>query len=239
MRKSIPELLTGAIAGTTTVCFFKGRLEWKLLIGFCAAIFAASLTNPMPSQKLPQRDVLRQSPDSRYWFFPIVGFCWAMIWCATLGHRMLIRYLGWAAIVFTCTGIAADWDYRPFPDLHFAESAARFGAAAPGTMVHIPSCPPGWIMRIVKKIPGCHELLVGRVDRPRPEAKVSGPVNVDVWVAADQPVRRLEILLDRNFLQSFVATFVRPDINSYYPQSRDKYKGWYATIDFSLSVGTR
>jgi hypothetical protein len=233
--RSLPVLALIAVLGTAVVlyCFIKARLEWKLLIAFCMLVFAASLKNPMVSMTVPQWQVLRDSSGIRYWFFPMIAFVWALAWCATLSNNGLFRLAGVGGLIMTCAGMAADWKHPAYSDHHFAESAAKFAAAAPGMMVNIPILPNGWTMRLVKKSPGCHGLLVGSVDQPKPGGKLAGSVPVIGWVLADQPISRVSIYLDRHLVQSITPNEQRPDVDSMYPQSPDKYKGWAAFIDTS------
>lgn len=147
-------LLTAvAIVGTATIiyCLVKAPLEWKLFVSFCALVFAASLRNPMVSMTLPQWGVLKEAAGIRYWFFPMLAFAWALIWCALLSRPMLIRIVAAASLIVMYVGITRDWRYPPYPDFHFPEYAEKFASAPPGTVVTIPIYPKGWVMRLTKK----------------------------------------------------------------------------------------
>ena len=235
VHRSLPVLALIAVLGTIVLayCFVKARLEWKLLLAFCALIFAASLKNPMVSMTVPQWQVLRDASGIRYWFFPMIAFIWALAWCATLSKNGLFQFAGIAGLIMTCAGIATDWKYPAYPDYHFPKYAAQFAAATPGTMVNIPIFPDGWTMRLVKKSPGCHSLLIGDVDQPKPSAKLTASTPVSGWVLSGQPIRRVSVSLDRHVLQSFAPNEQRPDVDSLYPQSPDRYKGWETQIDTS------
>jgi hypothetical protein len=235
IHRSSLVLAAAAIAGSAIVayCFWTARLEWKLLLAFCMLVFAASLKSPMVSMTVPQWQVLRDASGIRYWFFPMIGFVWALAWCATVGGSGLFRFAGAAGLLLTCAGIIRDWKYLPYTDHHFKASAAKFEAAAPGTMVNIPIFPDGWTMRLVKNSPACHGLLIGSVDQPREGAQLSGSVPVSGWVVGAKPVRLIAIYIDRTWTQSIVPSGLRPDVDSLYPQSPDKHKGWAATVDVS------
>lgn len=224
-----------ALLGSVVIvyCFFKARLEWKLLIVFCALVFAASLKSPMVSMTVPQWQVLRDASGIRYWFFPMIAFVWALAWCATLSSNSLFRFAGVAGLLMTSAGIATDWRYPAYTDHHFATYAAQFGAAPPGTMINVPIFPDGWTMRLVKHSPACHGLLLGDVDQPKPGEKLSTSTPVTGWVLADRPIRRVAIYLDRHLAQSITPDEPRPDVDSLYPQSPDKYKGWTGLVDLS------
>jgi hypothetical protein len=235
VHRSLPVLALIAVLGTAVLlyCFIKARLEWKLLIAFCMLVFAASLKNPMVSMTVPQWQVLRDASGIRYWFFPMIAFIWALAWCATLSSNGLFRFAGVGGLIMTCAGIAADWRYPAYTGHDFPKNAAQFTAAAPGNMVNIPIFPDGWTMRLVKKSPACHGLLIGSVDQPKTGAKLSASASVSGWVLADQPISRVSIYVDRRLLQSFVPNEQRPDVDSLYPQSPDKYKGWESSINLS------
>ena len=235
VNRSALVLAATALLGTVVVgyCFLKARLEWKLMLAFCALVFAASLRNPMVSMTVPQWQVLRDSSGIRYWFFPMIGFVWALAWCATLSSSSFFRFTGVAGLLMMCTGIVTDWRYPAYTDHHFSTYAAQFAAARPGTMVNIPIFPEGWTMRLVKRSPGCHSLLLGSVDQPKPGAQVSNSVAVTGWVLSDEPIRRVSISIDRRLAQSITPDGRRPDVDSLYPQSPDRYKGWQGLIDMS------
>ena len=242
VHRSTAVLALIAVLGTAVMayCFLKARLEWKLLLAFCALVFVASLKSPMVSMTIPQWQVLRDASGIRYWFFPMIAFVWALAWCATLSKNGLFRFAGVAGLIMTCAGIATDWRYPAYTDFHFPKYAAQFAAAAPGTMVNIPIFPDGWTMRLVKRSPACHSLLIGSVDQPKPHAQLStsGSVPVSGWVLSDQPIRHVSILVDRHLAQSITPDERRPDVDSLYPQSPDRYKGWEGSIDLTkLAAG--
>jgi hypothetical protein len=235
VHSSAAVLTSIAILGTVVAgyCLLKARLEWKLLIAFCGLVFLASLKNPMVSMTQPQWQVLRDSPGIRYWFLPMIGFVWALTWCATLSRNEFFRFAGIAGLLMTCAAILADWRYPAFTNHHFAKYAGQFDAAAPGTMVNIPIFPDGWTMRLVKRSPGCRNLLIGSVDQPRPGGQVAATAPISGWVLADEPIRRVLIYVDRKRMESIVPDVRRSDVDSLYPQSPDKYKGWAGQVDLS------
>jgi len=228
-------LAAAAVSGTlmVTYCFLKARLEWKLLIAFCALVFAASLKSPMASFTVPQWQALRGASGIRYWFFPMLGFVWALTWCATTSGNSFFRFAGAAGLLVMCVGITNDWRYPPSTDFHFQRYAQQFAYATPGTLVTIPIVPDGWTMRLHKKNSACHTLPVGSVDQPARGAHVSDSVPVTGWVTASEPIRRLSIYVDRTLTESVTPNVGRPDVDSLYPHSPDKNKGWRTLIDVS------
>jgi hypothetical protein len=48
-------------------------------------------------------------------------------------------------------GAIFDWRQLEPPNLDFPSSARKFEAAAPGTLVEIPTLPEGWTLRITKR----------------------------------------------------------------------------------------
>lgn len=235
VRRPLEILTVAALLGIAVLlyCLVKARLEWKLLVAFCLLVFVASLKNPMVSMTVPQWQVLKDSSGIRYWFFPMIGFIWALAWCATLSASNTFRFAGISGLLLTFIGIVHEWKNPAFTNFHFAQYADQFERAPWGAMLNIPIFPDGWTMKLVKKSPGCHGLLLGSVDQPQSGGQVSGVLTIDGWVLADEPVRRVSIYVDRKPVEITTPNFPRPDVDSLYPQSPDKNKGWTAQIDFS------
>ena len=145
--------VSAAVLGSLIVafCFFNSSQEMKLFILFCGMVLAASLIYPMcnPPAGVSAWESLSESPNVRYWFFPMLAFAWSLLWCSRSRHRIL-RYGSIALLILTCVGIARDWRHPAFQDLHFAEYAKRFEAAAPGTTMTIPENPETWYLTLVK-----------------------------------------------------------------------------------------
>ena len=144
-----------ALSGTALVvyCLLKAPLEIKLFVCFTFLVFAASLRNPCCTLDPNARmwELLQDAGGVRYWFFPMLGFAWALVWCLTSSKNILFQGaagLGFLAMTF---GIALDWEYPAYTDFHFHDHASRFDAADPGTSVTIPINPDGWVMNLTKK----------------------------------------------------------------------------------------
>jgi hypothetical protein len=239
-NKRVALLAAVAIIGTAVVvfCFLKANLEWKLFILFSELVFAASLRNPMVSMTVPQWQVLLQAPGIRYWFFPMLAFVWALIWCCSTSETRLVRIAGAAGLTLMVFGVLRDWKYPAYTDFNFPKYAKQFEAAAPGTVVTIPIYPDGWVVTLTKKDPQCGTVPVGQVDQPSSNAHVSGTVTVAGWVADTVPVERVSISVDGAPAQSVQPNVSRPDVDARYPRSPDKEKGFGATLDLSkLSPG--
>ncbi len=228
-------LALAGILGTAFViyCAVYANLERKLFLLFCALVFAASLKSPMASMTTPQWQVLSDSPGIRYWFLPMIGFVWALIWCAASATAKPVRVAAACALASMLIGIVKDWEYPAYTDFHFKEYAARFAAAAPGTLVNIPIYPPPWVMPLVKRSPLCHTLPLGNVDQPAPNAQISGPTAIGGWAVALEPIQRILIYVDRSLKQSTQLNVMRPDVDLLYPHWPDKRKGWSAFVDMS------
>ncbi|MBV8070399.1 MAG: hypothetical protein JO270_10875 [Acidobacteriaceae bacterium] len=224
-----------AVLGTAVVvyCISKARPEWKLFLAFAFLIFAAGLRNPMMSMTIPQWKVLVDTPGIRYWFFPMVGFVWALVWCATTSGTRLIRILAGAALLLMLYGIGQDWVYPAYPDLGFQQYAAKFASAAPGTVVTIPIVPAGWTMRLTKHTPLCRSMPFGRIDEPSAGARVLNAADAAGWVAAKAPVERVSLFIDGKGVGSTRPSILRPDVDTLYPQFSMKDKGWGAVLDLS------
>ncbi len=235
VQRSLTVLVVVAVFGTLLLgyCFIDMPLEWRLLLAFSSMILVASLIAPMVSLTAPQWPILKAAAGIRYWFFPMLGFVWALVWLGTLSPNRFARGIGVAGLVIACIGIVKDWKYPVYKDLHFQEYAGQFEAARPGTLVSIPIVPPGWTMPLVKRNPTCPALPFGYIDQPNEGAKVSGSLSIAGWVGATQPVRQVSILIDRELVQSIKPDRPRPDVDALYPNSPDKYKGWGAVIDMS------
>jgi len=224
-----------AILGTAVVvyCLLKARLEIKLFVCFAFLLFVASLKNPMVSMTVPQWQVLRDAPGIRYWFFPMLGFAWALVWCVTSSRSLFVQIAAGIGFFAMIVGVAHDWEYPAFTDFHFPEYARQFAAAAPGNVVIIPIFPDGWVMRLTKKESACSTLPVGHIDAPASGARVSGVVPVAGWVTAAEPVQHVSVFLDRVFAQSVKPNMARPDVDGAYPQSAVTLKGWSTVVDTS------
>lgn len=235
-NRSAGLLIIVALLGTAVVlfCLMKARLELKLFVSFAFLVFAVSLRNPMVSMTQPQWEVLRQAAGIRYWFFPMLGFAWALIWCMTSSPSWVMRILALAGGLLMLAGITRDWEYPAYPDLHFQQYARRFETAAPGTLAIIPIAPAGWSMRLTKHAPLCHSMPLGRIDLPHAGAMLGTSTITTGWVVAAKPLRKISLYIDGAPLQQSVKqNIVRPDVDARYPQSPIKDKGWGGTLDLS------
>jgi hypothetical protein len=205
----------------------------KLFILFAVLVFAASLRSPMVSLTVPQWQVLRDSMGIRYFFFPMLAFAWALIWCAGVNPVKPFRIAAGFGLACMVIGVLRDWEYPPYTNFHFQEHAREFASAAPGTFMSIPIYPPGWALRITKKNPACNSLPIGFIEQPAQNAHVSGAVGVSGWVTAMEPVRQISIYVDHSLMQSTRPSLKRPDVDQNYPESPIKEKGWATAIDLS------
>jgi hypothetical protein len=145
-------ILTLLGIGLLIYSLLRTPLELKLFLAFTIVVFAASLTNPMVSTTVPQWPILKEAAGIRYWFFPMLGFVWALLWCAWDSRNGgIVRLAASSALLCMTIGIIRDWSYPAYPDFQFQERARQFEVAAPGTVMNFPIYPPGWILSLTKK----------------------------------------------------------------------------------------
>jgi hypothetical protein len=153
-------LIVLAALGGLGICLYCLRfagLEWKLFLLYCAAVFAASLRNPLVLRDpfmagaQPAWDILLDDPSARYWFFPMLAFVWSAVWCALYARERLFKIAGAFIFLTMSIGIVRNWTYGGYSDEHFAVSVQRMRDAKPGDHVIVPLPPGGWQMDLVKK----------------------------------------------------------------------------------------
>jgi hypothetical protein len=144
-------LLPIALAGTALLVysFLKAGLERKLLLVFCFSLFAASLWHPLASRPTAVWQLFLDSRGMRYWFFPMLGFVWSLVWSATEPGRQ--RPVFALVLLLAARGVIFDWRQLPPPNLDFPSWARKFEAAPQGTLVEIPTLPAGWTLRLIKR----------------------------------------------------------------------------------------
>jgi len=142
-----------ALAGTAlvAVCFLKSAMEMKLFLVFSAMLFAASLLSSTGHLRagVTAWDNLAANPGVRYWFFPTLAFAWSIAWLLR-SRSAALKSLSAVLLCLMCFGIVRDWRHPAANELHFADDAARFAAAPPGTTVSIPENPEGWTIQLLK-----------------------------------------------------------------------------------------
>jgi hypothetical protein len=152
-------VLLGLVAVSAIVallyCLAFAGLEWRLYLGFCALLLGAALSSPQVVPEPTKWETLKRACDSQYWFFPMLGFAWSLIWCFRHTKSQSVQILSTAMLFFMCIGIARDWRYAAHPDLRFREYARELDNAPIGTEVSIPINPVAsgvdWTMRITKR----------------------------------------------------------------------------------------
>ncbi len=202
-------ILAGILATTILVfCLLRAGIELRLFVAYSFTLYFASLQNPMISDTQPQWLVLADAPGLRYWFFPMLAFVWAGVWCAATQMRpewpRLIAGLG---LVCMFVGITRDWKYPSFNSHNFPEYARKFQSLPVGSAMVFPLYPDGWTMQLVKKSKTCPTLPMGIVDQPRDRARVSSSAVVSGWVTAAEPVQSVSIYLDGALNESVKPTY--------------------------------
>jgi hypothetical protein len=229
-----------ALAGTAVLvyCASKGPLELRLFILFAVLILAASLRSPLVDRTQPQWPILASVPGIRYWFFPMLAFIWALVWSFASSELKAIQVPCGISIFVFLFGVARDWRYPPYTDQHFRERAKEWESMAPGTVATLPIYPDGWTFRLTKKGGTCRVNPLGVIDRPAPNAKVSGPLTLNGWATANEHILRLSFAIDGVPVPSSAASTPRPDVDKAYPSAANPNKGWSTAIDTStLKVG--
>jgi len=147
-------LACSAIVGTGIValCFQKSNLAMRTFLLFTGMVLLASLVSPagfaLPGVSVWQQ--LTMVSGVRYWYFPTLGFAWALIWCMHQSNQIFRRTAG-ALLCMMCIGVVHDWRHPVFADMHFAEYTRRFEAAPVGTKIIIPVNPAGWNTLLIKR----------------------------------------------------------------------------------------
>ncbi len=242
-HKELWLLCAAAVLGTTVIVYTLTRagLELKLFVTFCLLALIAGLMGPKVSMTTPQWPVLLRAGGLRYWFLPMTGFVFALIWCALESGSTWVRAISVAGLIAMLFGIPADWRYSAYPNLQFPAKAAAFEAAAPGTAVTIPIFPNGWVVRLVKKGPLCHSLPVGAIDQPAPNGSVrASAAELRGWVAGSKPIRQVSIFVDGVYAGAANPNFLRPDGLSRVSGVSRPHEGWAVVLDRSkMGPGNR
>ncbi len=233
-------LSLAAMVGTLILiyCLMRASFELRLLVLYCLLVYAASLSNPMVSLDRPQWEVLRDAPRLRYWFFPMLGFVWSMIWCAFSGPSRQLRRVAAVLLILMVFGVAKDWIYPAYSNDDFPALAQRFDMLAPGQAMIFPLYPEGWTMQLTKEGKSCQPLPVGVLDEPKDHAPMTRPLIVRGWVNSSEPKPQVSILVDGVPAQSVVPSVPRPDVDKLYGGGPVKDKGWQATLDPKMTPGT-
>jgi hypothetical protein len=152
MHAGLLKTLLVTIAGSALLvyCMVKGSLPLRLFIVFGLVLFAASLSRPLVASQNPQWEVLTTIKSMRYWFFPMLGVVWSLVWCA-VQQRSRVQMAAVVALVVSLYGIRHDWRYPPYKDERFGEYVGKFAAAPAGSVVKIPIFPDGVVMELHKK----------------------------------------------------------------------------------------
>jgi hypothetical protein len=151
---TMPLVLAGLLGiAVYFYCLRFAELEFKLFVLFSFLLLAGALQRPMIVGPKPLWELLVSTPSNRYWFFPSLAFLWGAAWCLYFApHRLFRNACKWLLLVMI-VGVLDDWEYRPYPNEHFPQSAERFRIAPPGTHVVIPITPKGWTVDLIKKQP--------------------------------------------------------------------------------------
>ena len=231
--RSIFLSLIVAIFATTIIayCLARSKAEFRLFILFCLVIFGVSLCNPLVSVNQPQWQVMSGAPGLRYWFFPMLAFVWATIWCAFAASVKQLRIACGALLVLMIYGAAKDWIYPAYPATTFPVLARQFEALPAGQAMIFPLYPNGWSMQLVKRTFDCPGTPRGILDEPKEGAQVASSVFVRGWVDSTEANPQVEISLDDRKTLPLMENLPRPDVDKLFPGGPVKNKGWQATLN--------
>lgn len=142
-----------AIAGSI-IAFLIARssLNMRLLWLFAAALFAASLANPITPRiaNMTAWEILALSPGAHYWFLPTLAFAWSIAFCLR-SRRQILQIAGGGMALLMVVGLIRDFRYPPFPAGRFGHDVSRLEATPAGETLVIPEYPEGWQVRLVKR----------------------------------------------------------------------------------------
>ena len=222
-----------AILATAIIAysFVRSNAEFRLFILFCLVIFGVSLYSPMVSVDQPQWQVLSSAPGLRYWFFPMLAFVWATIWCAFAASVKQLRIACGALLVLMIYGAAKDWIYPAYPPTTFPLLAQQFETLPTGQEMIFPLYPNGWSMLLTKRNPDCPGTPTGIVDEPKNDAQVASSVLVRGWINSTKPNPQVDIFLDNRKTLPLVENLPRPDVDKMFPGGPVRNKGWQATLN--------
>ncbi|MGH7722914.1 MAG: hypothetical protein ACRENL_08830 [Candidatus Dormibacteria bacterium] len=134
-------ILATAVVGLALV---KSAGAVRIFLLFCFAITAASLLFPLNagSSTDPWTVLGTTGAGDRYFLSAEVAWLVCVIWVLSRLRRPIVRW-GAGLVTAACfaSGLASQPQYPPFADLHLATYDAQLRAAAPGTVVVVPSNP--------------------------------------------------------------------------------------------------
>jgi hypothetical protein len=137
-----------ALAGAWTA-IRRGSAELRLMIAFGAAIFAMSLIRPIGTD---WPGLLVAGADSRYFVIPQFAAVAALVWACGYNRHKSWSMLYVVVLLYMCAiTIPSEWEYPPFGHTDFAQRAAQFEHAPPGTVMTFQLEPVGWLMTLKRR----------------------------------------------------------------------------------------
>jgi hypothetical protein len=97
--------MIGTIAVVYSLLF--ARIELKLYQRFGALLLASALTSSLVVGHPGKWDTLIGTSGAPYWFLPMVGFAWSLIWCFRHGRQQWIQVLS-AGLLFSCASALSE-----------------------------------------------------------------------------------------------------------------------------------
>ncbi len=153
VQLSLGALISIVIAGTAIllICARTSGTEMRALLIFSTCLFFVSLGSPViyPPPGATAWQLLARAPSAHYWFLPCLTFAWSLAYCIRSRNQLL--QIASAGLLFLMIfGVARDFRYAAFADLHYAAYARQTAAATPKSIIVIPENPHGWTLELVK-----------------------------------------------------------------------------------------
>lgn len=228
-------LLVIFVLGTALLlnCLRRCRIELRLFVAFSSILFGAALLRPfIELPNIPAWLTLSRDGGNRYWFFPLVAFAWCIVWSAFQQQQRLVRIAAICLLVFMIMGVIRDWRLPKYNPRQFPESAQRMQNAAEGELVVVPMFPAeNWRVRLEKKGPVCRYPPMSGLDSDTAHVRVDRLLPLHGWVAAAEPIKRIDVVVDGKVVNSEHLTLNRPEIDRLWPFSANRQKGWAGQIN--------
>jgi hypothetical protein len=147
------EIVVAAVVfGLIVLAFgsYYGGASLTLFTLFAGAVFLGGLKNPLIAGPLPLWQELLAIGGARYYFYPMLAFIWAAIWCAYKGEKW-IRRAGYTVVCMLALSITRQFWIPAYKYHAIRPYAARFETMKRGEQMVIPIYPDPTVMTLVKK----------------------------------------------------------------------------------------
>jgi len=144
-----------AAGGTLFIAAAIRSLEGRLFALFAGMVLMASLASPITPPDTIAWKALSTAVGVRYWFFPSLALCWAIVF-AIFSARAPLRGAGVLLLVAMTIGVIRDWRHPVYTRPDLASFARELSSLPPGQPLAIRINPPvgdgqpPWIMELIK-----------------------------------------------------------------------------------------